>query len=65
MLVMPFAALALGAVGLYVFGVKIIGGLFTYSRADSEAEDGGERFVMGTYEFFANMFSDLPDLDFF
>lgn len=65
MLVMPFVALALGAVGLYFFGVKTIGGLFTYSRADSEVEDGGERFVRGTYELFANMFSDLPDLDFF
>lgn len=65
MLVMPFVALALGAVGLYVFGVKIIGGLFTYSRADSEVEDGGERFVRGTYEFFADIFAGLPDIDFF
>ena len=65
MLVMPFVALALGAVGLYFFGVKTIGGLFTYSRADSEVEDRSERFVMGTYELFAEIFSDLPDLDFF
>lgn len=65
MLVMPFAALALGAVGLYFFGVKVIGGLFTYSRADSEVEDGGERFVRGTYEFFADIFAGLPDIDFF
>lgn len=65
MLVMPLVALVLGAVGLYVFGVKTIGGLFTYSRADSEVEDGGERFVRGTYELFAEMFSGLPDIDFF
>lgn len=65
MLVMPFVALALGGVGLYFFGVKIIGGLFTYSRADSEVEDGGERFVRGTYEFFADIFAGLPDIDFF
>lgn len=65
MLVMPFAAMILGFVGLYFFCVKVIGPLFTYSRADSEVEDGGERFVMGTYEFFANMFADLPDIDFF
>ena len=65
MLVMPLVALVLGAVGLYVFGVKIIGGLFTYSRADSEVEDGGERFVRGTYEFFADIFAGLPDIDFF
>ena len=44
MLVMPFVALVLGCVGLYFFGVKIIGGLFTYSRADSEVEDRSERF---------------------
>ena len=55
----------LGCVGLYFFGVKIIGGLFTYSRADSEVEDGGERFVLGTYELFAEIFSGLPDIDFF
>ena len=45
--------------------MKIIGGLFTYSRADSEVEDGGERFVIGTYELFAEIFSGLPDIDFF
>lgn len=65
MLVMPFVALVLGCVGLYFFGVKTIGGLFTYSRADSEVEDGGERFVRGTYEFFADIFAGLPDIDFF
>lgn len=65
MLVLPFAAMILGFVGLYFFCVKVIGPLFTYSRADSEVEDGGERFVMGTYELFANMFADLPDIDFF
>lgn len=65
MLVMPFVALVLGCVGLYLFGAKIIVGLFTYSRADSEVEDGGERFVLGTYEFFAEMFMGLPDIDFF
>ena len=65
MLVLPFAAMILGFVGLYLFGVRVIGGLFTYSRADSEVEDGGERFVLGTYEFFANIFSGLPDIDFF
>ena len=65
MLVMPFVALALGAVGLYFFGVKVIGGLFTYSRADSGVGDGGERFVRGTYEFFADIFAGLPDIDFF
>lgn len=65
MLVMPFAAMIFGFVGLYFFCVKVIGPLFTYSRADSEVEDGGERFVMGTYELFANMFADLPDIDFF
>lgn len=64
MLVLPFAAMILGWVGLYFFGVKVIGPLFTYSRADSEVEDGGERFVIGTYELFVNMFSELPDLDF-
>ena len=65
MLVMPLVALVLGCVGLYFFGVKIIVGLFTYSRADSEVEDGGERFVLGTYELFVNMFMGLPDIDFF
>lgn len=65
MLVMPFAAIILGFVGLYFFCVKVIGPLFTYSRADSEVEDRSERFVIGTYELFANMFADLPDLDFF
>ena len=65
MLVMPFVALVLGCVGLYFFGVKIIGGLFTYSRADSEVEDRSERFVIGTYELFAEIFSGLPDIDFF
>ena len=65
MLVMPLVALVLGCVGLYFFGVKTIGGLFTYSRADSEVEDGGERVVRGTYEFFADIFADLPDIDFF
>ena len=64
MLVLPFAAMILGFVGLYLFGVRVIGALFTYSRADSEVEDGGERFVMGTYELFANIFSGLPDIDF-
>lgn len=64
MLVLPFAAMVLGFVGLYLFGVRVIGALFTYSRADSEVEDGGERFVLGTYEFFANIFSGLPDIDF-
>lgn len=65
MLVLPFAAMILGFVGLYLFGVRVIGGLFTYSRADSEVEDRSERFVIGTYELFAEIFSGLPDIDFF
>ena len=65
MLVLPFATMILGFVGLYLFGVRVIGALFTYSRADSEVEDRSERFVIGTYELFAEIFSGLPDIDFF
>ena len=61
MLVMPFVALVLGCVGLYFFGVKIIGGLFTYSRADSEVEDGDWRFDSEKSELTTNILMDESD----